>query len=115
MQRLEVSGAVRPLYGSLGVKRLTKSSTLAYATSSLTDHSSRHITILNYIALMALIIFSSNATLGSLCKGHQRLTKIYHRIITGRILKKTLLAQPVARGQHLARDRVSCCLQRYLF
>ena len=24
MQRLEVSGAVRPIYGSLGVKRLTK-------------------------------------------------------------------------------------------
>ena len=24
MQRLEVSGAVRPTYGSLGVKRLTK-------------------------------------------------------------------------------------------
>ena len=27
MQRLEVSGAVRPIYGSLGVKRLTDSST----------------------------------------------------------------------------------------
>ena len=26
MQRLEVSGAVRPIYGSLGVKRLIKSS-----------------------------------------------------------------------------------------
>ena len=25
MQRLEVSGAVRPIYGSLGVKRLTAS------------------------------------------------------------------------------------------
>jgi len=25
MQRLEVSGAVRPIYGSLGVKRLNKS------------------------------------------------------------------------------------------
>ena len=26
MQRLEVSGTVRPIYGSLGVKRLTRSS-----------------------------------------------------------------------------------------
>jgi len=26
MQRLEVSGAVRPIYGSLGVKRLMKDS-----------------------------------------------------------------------------------------
>jgi len=29
---------------------LTKSSTLAYATSRLTDHSSRHVTILHHIA-----------------------------------------------------------------
>ena len=28
MQRLEVSGAVRPIYGSLGVKRLITSTTL---------------------------------------------------------------------------------------
>ena len=28
MQRLEVSGAVRPIYGSLGVKRLTVSLSL---------------------------------------------------------------------------------------
>jgi len=27
MQRLEVSGAVRPIYGSLGVKRLNRSQT----------------------------------------------------------------------------------------
>ena len=32
MQRLEVSGAVRPIYGSLGVKRLTYS-TLAVPES----------------------------------------------------------------------------------
>ena len=30
MQSLEVSGAVRPIYGSLGVKRLTKNSTRTY-------------------------------------------------------------------------------------
>ena len=38
MQRLEVSGAVRPIYGSLGVKRLTEavlSSILIYAVLSL--------------------------------------------------------------------------------
>ena len=42
MQRLEVSGAVRPIYGSLGVKRLKQSlsfiiapSTAAYCTESL--------------------------------------------------------------------------------
>ena len=32
MQRLEVSGAVRPIYGSLGVKRLTA---LKYAVYSI--------------------------------------------------------------------------------
>jgi hypothetical protein len=31
MQRLEVSGAVRPIYGSLGVKRLIKRHVSAYA------------------------------------------------------------------------------------
>jgi hypothetical protein len=30
MQRLEVSGAVRPIYGSLGVKRLNVSDYMAY-------------------------------------------------------------------------------------
>jgi len=51
MQRLEVSSAVRLIYGSLGVKRLTKPSSLAYATSSLTDHSLRHVTILHHNGL----------------------------------------------------------------
>jgi len=32
MQRLEVSGAVRPIYGSLGVKRLTHNTTKAEHT-----------------------------------------------------------------------------------
>jgi len=32
MQRLEVSGAVRPMYGSLGVKRLSVSSFCIIAT-----------------------------------------------------------------------------------
>ena len=35
MQRLEVSGAVRPLYGSLGVKGLTR----------ILDHTQRRITV----------------------------------------------------------------------
>jgi len=39
MQRLEVSGAVRPIYGSLGVKRLRIRVTVHYAlyTSSWRD------------------------------------------------------------------------------
>ena len=35
MQRLEVSGAVRPIYGSLGVKRLSSASDLRTAASAL--------------------------------------------------------------------------------
>ena len=35
MQRLEVSGAVRPIYGSLGVKRLTASCTKGVVGSSV--------------------------------------------------------------------------------
>ena len=35
MQRLEVSGAVRPIYGSLGVKRLTNISTNKYCKFTL--------------------------------------------------------------------------------
>ena len=34
MQRLEVSGAVRPIYGSLGVKRLNKSPIRCNSTQS---------------------------------------------------------------------------------
>ena len=30
MQRLEVSGALRPIYGSLGVKRLTNKCTISW-------------------------------------------------------------------------------------
>ena len=44
MQRLEVSGAVRPIYGSLGVKRLTKHSLLLFKVrgrSSITDAGKR--------------------------------------------------------------------------
>ena len=37
MQRLEVSGAVRPIYGSLGVKRLTLFSKL------ITDYCENHM------------------------------------------------------------------------
>jgi len=37
MQRLEVSGAVRPIYGSLGVKRLTYNNTCH--ETSVTDAS----------------------------------------------------------------------------
>ena len=33
MQRLEVSGAVRPIYGSLGVKRLRMNVVLGYWTT----------------------------------------------------------------------------------
>ena len=35
MQRLEVSGAVRPIYGSLGVKRLIN---IKYTTNPLTSY-----------------------------------------------------------------------------
>ena len=35
MQRLEVSGAVRPIYGSLGVKRLRKLSVVEYCVVSI--------------------------------------------------------------------------------
>ena len=38
MQRLEVSGAVRPIYGSLGVKRLKR------VVSMVTDHMTFKIT-----------------------------------------------------------------------
>ena len=34
MQRLEVSGAVRPIYGSSGVKRLTSAPSLVHAQTS---------------------------------------------------------------------------------
>ena len=35
MQRLEVSGAVRPIYGSLGVKRLMKLTPMVLDYSSI--------------------------------------------------------------------------------
>jgi len=37
MQRLEVSGAVRPIYGSLGVKRLMVDYVAATSQSKLTN------------------------------------------------------------------------------
>ena len=36
MQRLEVSGAVRLIYGSLGVKRLTRTTQLTKITTQIT-------------------------------------------------------------------------------
>ena len=39
MQRLEVSGAVRPIYGSLGVKRLRVDTTYRSICSYLTENS----------------------------------------------------------------------------
>jgi len=50
MQRLEVSGAVRPIYGSLGVKRLIKG--LQYYT----DNQANSVTVKN--------LNHSNMTLG---------------------------------------------------
>ena len=38
MQRLEVSGAVRPLYGSLGVKGLISYHTLLHVSVRITRH-----------------------------------------------------------------------------
>jgi len=38
MQRLEVSGAVRPIYGSLGVKWLTESQSKSYGEESTMQH-----------------------------------------------------------------------------
>jgi len=35
MQRLEVSGAVRPIYGSLGVKRLSNKGQLLFTRSGM--------------------------------------------------------------------------------
>jgi hypothetical protein len=52
-----------------------------------------------------------NARYVAFVKGPQRLIKIYHRIILGRILK-TRLAQQVPRKQHFARDTVWRCLPR---
>ena len=38
MQRLEVSGAVRPIYGSLGVKRLTSAASLDECSAIVTKN-----------------------------------------------------------------------------
>ena len=48
MQRLEVSGAVRPIYGSLGVKRLTSWNPLGH---------SRPVTGLLYLCVFIRLFF----------------------------------------------------------
>jgi len=45
MQRLEVSGAVRPIYGSLGVKRLM-SRIMAVRVLMVSERSYRNITLI---------------------------------------------------------------------
>jgi len=41
MQRLEVSGAVRPIYGSLGVKRLTSNHISVISSPKIHHHKNR--------------------------------------------------------------------------
>jgi len=64
MQRLEVSGAVRPLYGSLGVKGLHNGGNITLTQSSSMEKKSKgngNIFVLNYAAL-------HNRVLGSGCR-----------------------------------------------
>ena len=61
MQRLEVSGAVRPIYGSLGVKRLTKrgSSTHAWFNVKQTFQSN-HIQVSFNCPEFSTVLFVDN-------------------------------------------------------
>ena len=43
MQRLEVSGAVRPIYGSLGVKRLSGGKEIGRCEGLLADYRYRRV------------------------------------------------------------------------
>ena len=71
MQRLEVSGAVRPIYGSLGVKRLI-------------EHFMAHVMKTNLMHYLSLVYFASQPlhVSGIFVALHQEVCCIYTAIGT---------------------------------
>jgi len=63
MQRLEVSGAVRHIYGSLGVKRLTATTRRRHSSSIAHSPASVSITI-NLLRVIKCYINTDNLFLG---------------------------------------------------
>ena len=58
MKRLEVSGAVRPIYGSLGVKRLIENNASCWFTlyGYITMHGQQHVTFYTSLSVVVSLL-----------------------------------------------------------